>query len=67
LENLNGDENVKRAWENIKENIKTSAENGLVLNKWKHHIPWFDKNVYISYIIGSRLECSGYKIQAEAM
>jgi len=25
LENLNGDENVNRAWENIKENIKTSA------------------------------------------
>ena len=25
LENLNGDENVNRAWEKIKENIKTSA------------------------------------------
>ena len=25
LEKLNGDENVNRAWENIKENIKTSA------------------------------------------
>jgi hypothetical protein len=25
LENLNVDENVNRAWENIKENIKTSA------------------------------------------
>ena len=25
LENLNGDENVNRVWENIKENIKTSA------------------------------------------
>jgi len=26
LENLNGDENVNRAWENIKEHIKTSAK-----------------------------------------
>jgi len=25
LENLNGDENINRVWENIKENIKTSA------------------------------------------
>ena len=43
LENLNGDENVNRAWENIKENIKTSAKENLGLLKWKQHKPWFDK------------------------
>jgi len=43
LENLNGDENVNRTWENIKENIKTSAKGSLVLHEWKHHKPWFDK------------------------
>ena len=39
LEKLNGDENVNRAWENIKEIIKISAKNSLVLNKWKQHKP----------------------------
>ena len=44
LENLNGDENVNSAWENIKENIKTSAkESSLGLLEWKQHKPWFDK------------------------
>ena len=40
LENLNGDENVNRAWGNIKENIKTSAKESLVLHEWKQHKPW---------------------------
>ena len=43
LENLNGDENVNRAWENIKGNIKTSAKESLGLHEWKQHKPWFDK------------------------
>jgi len=43
LENLNGDENVNRAWENIKEYNKTSARVNLGLHEWKHHKPWFDK------------------------
>jgi len=42
LVNLNGDENVNRAWENIKENIKPSAKDSLVLHEWKQHKPWFD-------------------------
>jgi len=33
LENLNGDENINRAWENIKENIKTSARESLGLHE----------------------------------
>jgi len=43
LENLNGEENVNRALENIKENIQTSAREALVLHEWKQHKPWFDK------------------------
>ena len=43
LENLNGDEKVNRAWENIKENIKTAAKESLGLHEWKQHKPWFDK------------------------
>jgi len=43
LENLNVDEDVNRAWENIKENIKTSAKESLGLHELKRHKPWFDK------------------------
>jgi len=43
LENLNEDENVNRAWENIKGNIKTSAKESLDLHEWKQHKQWFDK------------------------
>ena len=43
LENLSDDEDIKREWENIRENIKTSAENGLDLQELKQHKPWFDE------------------------
>jgi len=43
LENLNVDEDVNRAWENIKENITTSAKESLGLHELKQHKPWFDK------------------------
>jgi hypothetical protein len=43
LENLNVDEDVNRVWENIKENIKTSAKGSLGLHELKQHKPWFDK------------------------
>ena len=33
LENLNDDEDINRAWENIKENIKTSAKESLDLHE----------------------------------
>ena len=37
LENLNVDEDVNRAWENIKENIKTTAKESLGLYELKRH------------------------------
>jgi len=43
LENLSDSKDIHRAWENIKENIKTSAKNSLGLYKLKQHKPWFDK------------------------
>jgi len=42
LENLDFDEDVNMAWENIKENIKTSAKESLGLHEWKQHKLWFD-------------------------
>jgi len=43
LENLNDDEDVNRTWENIKENIQTSAKESLGLHELKRNKPWFDE------------------------
>ena len=39
--NISDDGDINRAWENIKENIKTSAKDSLVLHELKQHKPWF--------------------------
>ena len=39
--NISDDGDVNRAWENIKENIKTSAKESLGLHELKQHKPWF--------------------------
>ena len=44
MENLNDDEEVNVAWENIKENIQTSATESLCLHELKQHKPWFDED-----------------------
>jgi hypothetical protein len=43
LKDLNSNEDLNRAWENIKENIKTSAKECLDVHELKQHKPWFDK------------------------
>jgi hypothetical protein len=43
LGNLNENEDINRAWENIKENIKTSSKYSLDLHEVKQHKPWFDE------------------------
>ena len=43
LENLSDDEDINKAWENINENIKTSAKERLGLQELKQHKPWFDE------------------------
>jgi len=43
LENLNDDKDVNGTWENIKENIQTSAKESLGLHEFKQHKPWFDE------------------------
>ena len=43
LENLSDNESILRAWENIKENIKTSAKDSLGLHELQQHKPWFDE------------------------
>jgi len=43
LENLNVGEDVNRAWESTKENIKNLAKESLGLHELKRHAPWFHK------------------------
>ena len=43
LEKLSDSEDVNRACENIKENIKISANESLGMYQQKQHKPWFDK------------------------
>jgi len=43
LENLNYSKDINKAWENITENIKTSAKETLSLYELKQHKPWFDE------------------------
>jgi len=42
LKCLRDSEDISRPWENIKENIKTSAQGSLGLDELKHHKLWFD-------------------------
>jgi len=41
LKNLSYSEDIDRAWENIKEDIKASAKESLGLSELKQHKPWF--------------------------
>jgi len=43
LENLKDGKDINCAWENIKENIKTSAKESLGLHELEQHKPWFDE------------------------
>ena len=67
FENLGDSEDINRALESIKENIKTSAKKSLGLHELKQHEPCFDDECLGFYIKGSRLKCSGYRIQVKAM
>jgi len=67
LENSDDDEDVNRTWENIKENIQTSAKESLGLDELKQNKPWFDEECLGFLDKGSGLKCSGYRIQAKTM
>jgi len=43
MENLNDTKHIKRAWEDIKENIKTAAKDSPCLYELKQHTPYFDE------------------------
>jgi hypothetical protein len=66
LENLNDSQGINRAWENIKENIKTSAKGSLGLYERKQHETWFEEECSEFLDQRSKQKCSGYRIQTEA-
>ena len=41
MRNLSDDEDINRAWENFKDNVKTSDKKSLGLHELKQHKPWF--------------------------
>jgi hypothetical protein len=43
LEKLSDDEDINWTWENIKENINTTAKESLGLQELKQHKPWLDE------------------------
>jgi hypothetical protein len=43
LENLEDSRDINRAWDNIRENIKISAQESLRYCEPKHRKPWFDE------------------------
>ena len=43
VENVSEDEDINRAWESIKENIKNSVTESLGMHEMKQHKPWFDE------------------------
>jgi hypothetical protein len=46
MENVNDREDIYGAWENIRENTKTSAKESRGLYEWKQHKPWFYEDVH---------------------
>jgi hypothetical protein len=59
---------ICRAWENIKENIKTSAKERVGLQVLEHHKPWFDEEClhFLDQRKWGKMQC-GYMIPAKAM
>jgi hypothetical protein len=59
LENLSDSENMNRAWDNIKEYIRTSAEESLGPYELQQLKTWFNEECFQFLVGGSRLKYSG--------
>jgi hypothetical protein len=67
LENLRYSEDINRAWENIKENIKNSAKESLGLQESKQHKHWFDEEGLRFLDQRKPAKCSEYRIQVKTV
>jgi hypothetical protein len=53
-------------WDNIKENIKTSAKDSLGLYELKQHQPWFDEECLGFLKQMKQAKMCGYRIETKA-
>jgi hypothetical protein len=58
LGNFTVNEDINRAWENIKENNKISVKDSLWMYEWKQHKPWFDEEC--SKFLDQRRQAKGH-------
>jgi len=58
LENLIDYEDINKAWENIKKNIKTSAKEILGVYEFKQHKPWFDEECLVFFFRSKEAGCN---------
>jgi hypothetical protein len=65
LENLNVSEDISRSWENVKENIKISAQESLDPHERNQHKPWFDAECAKFLDKRNRLKFGGYRIRTK--
>jgi DNA anti-recombination protein RmuC len=61
LENLNDNEDINWAWENMKEMGKTSVEDSLSLYELRQYKPWFDEKR--SQFLGERKQVRMHCLQ----
>jgi hypothetical protein len=62
LQNLGYGEDINRAWENIKDNIRTSTKGFYVCINCSSIKYGLMKKVHDFYMKGSRLKCNDYRI-----
>ena len=67
LGNSHDKEDINRAWENMKENIITSAKESLGLQELKQYKIRFDEECSSFLDQGGTQKCSGYRIQTKSM
>jgi hypothetical protein len=67
LENLEDSGDINKAWDNIRENIKISAQESLGYCESKQCKLWLTRNVQNLLIKGSRLNYSGCRTQVKRM
>jgi hypothetical protein len=55
VESVEGNGDINRAWDDVRENIKISAQESIGCCESKHHEPRFDEECSDCLIEGSRL------------
>jgi hypothetical protein len=67
LGELRDDEDINRAWESNKENIKNTAKKSVDLHELKQHNPWFDEECLVMLDQRKQAKIQWIQIQTKAM